>query len=96
MIATTDLDVLIGHGCPEWCARHTDWRTTEEGNPLVREHIGPRFGCFVVLGEQDWITGETTIHVQVIDLDGGRSHAERLRQVAADAAAAAEWVDAHS
>lgn len=94
-------------GCPAWCfdaERHTaaDIGCGISGDlagRLLRPHTGPRFGPFSVGGDSDALTGQMFVGAWVdvvvlerLDLDDPAS----LRQIAADASAAAEWLAAQA
>lgn len=70
--------------CPSWCTTTAQEHADDDpGRPL---HRGPWFGPF-----QAWeCGGELTADINNCDLT-----AAGLRQLAADALAAAEWLEAH-
>jgi hypothetical protein len=88
--------------CPDWCRHaeqggHDPWWDDESGRMRV-DHPGPDFGPYLWSnGEQ--IDGTLTAEVEMYDT---RDHNEigvpmspdQLRQLAADALAAAEWLEA--
>lgn len=97
--------------CPTWCTRagrHTAGDVMEAGGQapgmvrLVMGHQGPTFGAFTVGTDVDVTTGETVsadaqldvVELDRMGIDGTRDPAV-LRQLAADATAAADWLEAN-
>jgi hypothetical protein len=86
----------INTKCPEWCsfpqlhAVDSTWRDGRES----RGHEGPDFGDFLDAGGFEFadapgVVAEVTIHAEDLELSP-----EALRQLAVDAVAAAEWLEA--
>lgn len=94
--------------CPSWCQdteRHdaTDLMSrASKAAPgaveIIRPHTGPSFGPFNSGGDSDVATGEVEAEVWLDTCavpNGGYLTADGLRQLAADAVAAAEWLEAN-
>lgn len=85
--------------CPPWCTvgepgnphvRHVEFEAEpERGWPQVRVHDGPRFGAVHMTGRE--------VHGGAVTLGWSTLPADihDLRTLAADAQAAAEWLEAH-
>ena len=75
--------------CPSWCVRF-DHEADEPASGTLAVHYGPDFGAFI------GIMGETTADVAATLTDDNRDDptAAELRQLAADAVTAAEWLEA--
>lgn len=78
----------IDYHCPDWCAR-TDHDADYVGPGSPPMHYGPTFGLIDVMG---WRTEELEA---VIDYDNQSMTPDVLRQLARDAAAAADWLEGH-
>jgi hypothetical protein len=83
--------------CPEWCEQENyqghELSFDQEGRLNV-EHIGPDFGPFFGVGRQ--VDDIVTATVVGDDSLSGVVSLAQLRQFAADALAAAEWLEAQS
>jgi hypothetical protein len=82
--------------CPSWCTdvEGHDAGQLQPGNGRV--HLGPEFGPFRIFGYEDGGTGVLEVLAHISDSREARvdlTPAE-LRQLAADAIAAAEWLEA--
>lgn len=103
----TSSPTMTALACPEWCIatdeEHTSLKDvaavqTDRGDgrgptpTLVRDHEGPTFGRFSTRGNEDILGG--TIWLDAFDDDGEAYTAPELRKLAADALAAAEWLEA--
>ena len=76
------------YACPEWCVR-PDHDADELGPESRIFHYGPEFGSFI------GIMGETTEDLAATLTDDNRDDltSGELRQLAADALAAAAWLE---
>ena len=86
--------------CPEWCDRPDDNRhqlDIQDGRAVV-DHDGPEFGPFIKAGGMTFAeTGEVAeLDIMIADIEDRPFTPAELRQVAADALAAAEWLEARS
>ncbi|MEP9380817.1 hypothetical protein [Nocardioides sp. KR10-350] len=102
---TVGTDTPIGIKCPEWCidvdnADHRNLTDVRAVNPdldpaLVRSHGGPRFGQFIHVGAEEVLTKDEPLYfdASISILDGREFTAEGLRELAANALAAAEWLE---
>jgi hypothetical protein len=85
--------------CPEWCTTekrqgHDPW--FGEGGELHVDHQGPDFGDYM-FGNGAQVEGTVTSEVVVSDLECKTDMTPAdLRQLAADALAAAEWLEAQA
>ena len=85
-ITRTDYD------CPAWCER-TDHHADDMSNGSPPHHYGPTFGIIATMA----VVGaemEVSIDEPIVFLGAGG--AAGLRKVAADALAAAEWLEAQA
>lgn len=88
--------------CPDWCTsngyEHECDTRLREGGP-VTDHHGPSFGPFGCYASETFgADASLTRFVAVSDIDtvDDLATAEQLRQFAADALAAAEWLEAQA
>lgn len=92
--------------CPDWCRdagsqrhRHGGDLATDESGGIFSPHSGPTWGTFIAGGTANIETGalEVDVRAEWLDLDRlGKAtsiSADTLRQLAADALAAAEWLE---
>jgi hypothetical protein len=87
--------------CPPWCAvatgrsefpRHLEYEADDELNwPQERIHEGPTFGAIKVTARERLLAPGVLLFQSEIS----RRAADDLRELAADALAAAEWIEAH-
>lgn len=100
MTTTETIAPTLRLECPSWCAgdgRHADtdqWRAAENdaGPTLLRDHPGPRFGPFLLAGEQDALSGAVVI-TAFVDLDDDLT-ADEVRDLAKHLADAVAWLEA--
>lgn len=104
---TTERDaqrISIESTCPDWCQDRDNEVHAEDlslvgsdtatGHMLIHSHTGPSFGPFTCGGET-YPLGGPAFHTVDYDLPVcGTADPEVLRQLAADALAAAEWLEA--
>ena len=95
MSTTTAIPAV--YGCPDWCTEagngHEWGIRGSDGTPAC-SHDGPRFGEFISVGAETTLAGPEqpdACHDGV-----GSMTAVGLRKLAADALAAAEWLEAHA
>jgi hypothetical protein len=93
--------------CPDWCtdtrSNHLrDLNVTHYDDPkwtgpsITCEHTGPRFGYFAVSGQQNVLNGAIYCSWYTVErIDLASSDRASLRQIAADALAAAQWLESH-
>jgi hypothetical protein len=95
--------------CPSWCTdadspNHRAGRDLCEiaADRLISPHTGGAWGAFTAGGEIDVATGGLEVSVEVDDVAlagygvlGGTTDPARLRAFAADALAAATWLETH-
>lgn len=78
----------FSYGCPTWCERTDHWAdVVNPKNPPV--HYSPDFGPFGWRATNGGTFELDTLEIQATTSAGG------LRQIAADALAAAEWLEAN-
>jgi hypothetical protein len=94
--------------CPDWCTDErpghaddlrivsTEWGD-QAGPTVTLDHTGPRFGPFRGDGEQNVLTGAVHRFVHTVEENAGcdTSDPAVLRQHAAEALAAAQWLESH-
>ena len=87
----TALPTPFDYDCPAWCER-TDHHADVVGPNDPPNHYGPDFGRHI------WVQGTTgDPNYALVDLaEGMRMDGAALRQLAANALAAAEWLEAQS
>lgn len=93
-IATEPTPLLT---CPSWCVGdHHDADVDMVGQTVY--HPGPRIGEMSFAGTTmlDGTVVELAASCQDFGTGAGRQTASELRQLATDALAAAEWLEAHS
>jgi hypothetical protein len=88
------------YGCPYWCELDPGTHDiTLAGNRAVVDHDGPEFGRYITAGGVTYAeTGEVAsvdVHMST-DLGSCEVTPGILRQLAADALAAAEWLEAQA
>jgi hypothetical protein len=96
-MTTTTVDPEAIHAvCPSWCVtppeRHSWGTRCSDDHPVVG-HDGPEFGRYITTGATATFEGLGPIEVRVCDLDDVDLTADALRQLAADAQAAARWLE---
>ena len=97
----TEPVTYINTPCPEWCIDKVLHPCHDDhGNGVhSRYHTGPRFGAFLRVDGQEFTTEPGNVRVDCeLYVDTVSNQAiltpEELRQLAADAEAAAEWLEA--
>lgn len=87
---TISTEDRIAYECPDWCVRpdHFADVVNEDSPPY---HYGPDFGIFDAMAEG---RGEREVSISEPISFKGALCAVGLRKVAADALAAAEWLEA--
>jgi hypothetical protein len=82
--------------CPAWCQGchgRDDWGTHVVTGLRFRSHQGPSFGPHISVGAEQTPAGFEAPTAFVFDLDGAELGAPALRDLARNAAAAAEWCE---
>lgn len=86
--------------CPDWCtdpAAHDFGTESVTGRPVL-DHVGPEFGPFYVEGKTYLDQPNQEVAPPVIygvecEIDGRPHTVADLRKIAADATAAADWLE---
>ena len=84
--------------CPDWCtstgyAHESNTHVISEDRRPVVDHEEPEFGRFYVTGVE-FLLSDGPLRLEVHDsLEGAEISAPELRKLAADALAAAEWLE---
>lgn len=98
MTTTTEAPEFAGVACPPWCRRaQEDHDSADVLNPPIRYHDGPSFGphLFGMAVESADAPGVLDCHVQLdADVKNITRHGDLL-DLAAEAIAAARWLEAH-
>jgi hypothetical protein len=101
MTTTTPIKPRSGYGCPEWCDRPDDDRhhvDFQDGRAVI-DHDGPSWGPYIAAGGFTFAeTGEVAeLDITISnDIEHRPFTPAELRQLAADALAAAHWLEARS
>jgi hypothetical protein len=86
-MTTTTIEPTKLPTCPVWCLSGPDHESDAKNPPL---HRGPRFGPYIEIQRM----GDGPTVIDVYGTEGEDMYVEDLRQLASDALAAAEWLEA--
>jgi hypothetical protein len=86
--------------CPDWCTNGSVMHACEYDDPDkgdCRPHTGPTFGDFLHADGEEWTSAPGEVEVKMSFDSSGFPDlgVAALRQLSADALAAAEWLEAH-
>lgn len=85
--------------CPAWCVRPSGhgWDSfTDDGGTPLREHTGPDLGAWVSVGAEEGHADGLEYDVMIEIPPEVTSDLGRLRQMAANISAAADWLEAQA
>ena len=94
----TTFEARYSPQCPTWCTSNgyeheENTHVTSADRKPVIDHEGPSFGRFYVTGTE-FLISEDALRIEIHDDSQGEEFtASDLRKLAADALAAAEWLE---
>lgn len=99
-VVFTEQVTYIATDCPDWCNLHLMHQVDNvyDDGRMSRIHGGPRWGRFLSAFGEEFTNapGQLEIGIDLCSIDDQLTPSvEDLRQLAADALAAAEWLEAH-